>query len=60
MVLAGYLAWRVAVDSLKPQPLLAGMSVIQWACIGGLLALGVTAIRVVRATAAMKPEGGYV
>lgn len=37
--LAGYLSWRVAIDFLKPQPLLAGMNVIQWACVAGLLTL---------------------
>ena len=37
--LAAYLAWRLCIDFLKPQPHLAGMNVIQWACIAGLLAL---------------------
>jgi phosphatidylglycerol---prolipoprotein diacylglyceryl transferase len=40
IVLAGYLAWRLIIDFLKPQPLLAGINVIQWACLAGLLALG--------------------
>jgi prolipoprotein diacylglyceryltransferase len=39
--LADYLAWRVAIDFIKPQPLLAGMNVIQWACASGLLVLAV-------------------
>jgi phosphatidylglycerol:prolipoprotein diacylglycerol transferase len=39
--LAGYLCWRLAIDFIKPQPLVAGMNLIQWACLGGLLALGV-------------------
>ena len=38
--LAGYLAWRLAIDFLKPQPLIQGMNLIQWACIAGLVALG--------------------
>lgn len=38
--LAGYLAWRVGIDFLKPQPLVAGMNVIQWACLAGLAVLG--------------------
>jgi phosphatidylglycerol:prolipoprotein diacylglycerol transferase len=38
--LASYLGWRLVTDFLKPQPLLAGMSVIQWSCLAGLLALG--------------------
>jgi prolipoprotein diacylglyceryltransferase len=37
--LAGYLSWRFAIDFLKPQPLVAGMNLIQWACIAGLLTL---------------------
>lgn len=37
--LAAYLGWRLAVDFIKPQPLVAGMSVIQWACVAGLVAL---------------------
>lgn len=39
--LVSYLAWRLAVDFLKPQPLLHGMNVIQWACAVGLGVLGV-------------------
>lgn len=40
--LAAYLAWRIAIDFLKPQPLVAGMNVIQWACVAGLGALGIS------------------
>jgi len=43
--LASYLAWRVAIDFLKPQPLLAGMNVIQWACLAGLAALGLGVVQ---------------
>jgi phosphatidylglycerol:prolipoprotein diacylglycerol transferase len=39
--MAAYLAWRLAIDFLKPQPLVAGMNLIQWACVGGLVALGI-------------------
>jgi prolipoprotein diacylglyceryltransferase len=39
--LAAYLAWRLAIDFFKPQPLAAGLNIIQWACVGGLVALGV-------------------
>jgi prolipoprotein diacylglyceryltransferase len=35
--MGGYLAWRLGIDFLKPQPTLAGMSVIQWVCLGGLV-----------------------
>jgi phosphatidylglycerol---prolipoprotein diacylglyceryl transferase len=47
--LASYLAWRVAIDFLKPQPLVAGMNVIQWACLAGLVALGVLWVNDLRA-----------
>jgi phosphatidylglycerol:prolipoprotein diacylglycerol transferase len=42
--LAGYLAWRVAIDFLKPQPLVAGLNVIQWACLAGLGILSVLSL----------------
>jgi phosphatidylglycerol---prolipoprotein diacylglyceryl transferase len=35
--MAAYLAWRLVIDFLKPQPLVAGLSVIQWACVAGLI-----------------------
>jgi prolipoprotein diacylglyceryltransferase len=35
--LAGYLAWRIAIDFLKPQPLIAGMNLIQWSCVAGIV-----------------------
>ena len=37
--LVAYLAWRLAIDFLKPQPLIFGLNLIQWACIAGILAL---------------------
>jgi prolipoprotein diacylglyceryltransferase len=37
--LACYLAWRFAIDFLKPQPILYGLDIIQWACLAGLAAL---------------------
>lgn len=42
--LAAYLAWRLSIDFLKPQPHIAGMNVIQWACVAGLIALAVDEI----------------
>jgi prolipoprotein diacylglyceryltransferase len=42
--LAAYLAWRLVIDFLKPQPLVAGLNLIQWACMAGLLAIGVLAL----------------
>jgi len=43
--LASYLAWRVAIDFLKPQPLIHGLNLIQWSCIAGLLVLSMDWVR---------------
>jgi phosphatidylglycerol:prolipoprotein diacylglycerol transferase len=43
--LTAYLAWRLLIDFLKPQPLLAGFTLIQWACCAGLVAIGVRYVR---------------
>ncbi|MGD0892757.1 MAG: prolipoprotein diacylglyceryl transferase family protein [Terracidiphilus sp.] len=37
--LGGYLAWRAAIDFLKPQPLIGGLNLIQWSCLAGILLL---------------------
>ncbi|MGA2652999.1 MAG: prolipoprotein diacylglyceryl transferase family protein [Terracidiphilus sp.] len=37
--LGGYLAWRFAIDFIKPQPLMYGLNLIQWACLAGLALL---------------------
>jgi prolipoprotein diacylglyceryltransferase len=37
--LGSYLAWRVVIDLLKPQPLIEGLNLIQWACLGGIVLL---------------------
>ena len=34
--LSGYLAWRFAIDFIKPQPLMYGLNLIQWACLAGI------------------------
>ena len=34
--LAAYLSWRFLIDFIKPQPRLAGMNLIQWACLAGI------------------------
>jgi phosphatidylglycerol:prolipoprotein diacylglycerol transferase len=39
--LAGYFAWRFMIDFLKPQPLIAGLNLIQWSCLAGLIYLAV-------------------
>jgi phosphatidylglycerol:prolipoprotein diacylglycerol transferase len=43
--LGGYLAWRVAIDFLKPQPLISGMNLIQWSCVAGILLLVLDEVR---------------
>jgi prolipoprotein diacylglyceryltransferase len=45
LFLGSYLAWRVAIDFLKPQPLVAGMNLIQWACLAGIVVLVVDGLR---------------
>lgn len=42
--MAGYLAWRLAIDCIKPQPLVGGLNLIQWACLAGLSALAWDAV----------------
>lgn len=37
--LGSYLAWRIMIDFLKPQPLVVGMNVIQWAALVGIFLL---------------------
>jgi phosphatidylglycerol---prolipoprotein diacylglyceryl transferase len=39
--MAAYLAWRVVIDFIKPQPVVRGLDVIQWSCLVGLVALAV-------------------
>jgi phosphatidylglycerol:prolipoprotein diacylglycerol transferase len=39
--MAAYLGWRLVEDFLKPQPVIAGMNWIQWACVAGLVGLAV-------------------
>jgi phosphatidylglycerol:prolipoprotein diacylglycerol transferase len=39
--LSAYLAWRLLIDLIKPQPLVAGLNFIQWSCLAGLLILAV-------------------
>ena len=38
LFMVGYLFFRLAVETIKPQPIIAlGLSTIQWACVAGLL-----------------------
>jgi phosphatidylglycerol---prolipoprotein diacylglyceryl transferase len=39
--MGAYLLWRLAVDFIKPQPLVHGLNMIQWACVAGLVAVAV-------------------
>jgi len=39
LFLSAYLTWRLLIDFIKPQPLIYGLNLIQWACVAGLLAL---------------------
>jgi len=40
--LIAYLGWRLLIDFLKPQPLVGGMNLIQWACVAGMVVLAST------------------
>jgi hypothetical protein len=42
--MAAYLAWRFLVDFIKPQPLVHGLNMIQWACLVGIVLLVVQEI----------------
>jgi hypothetical protein len=37
--MSAYLTWRLIIDFLKPQPLIGGLNIIQWASIAGLALL---------------------
>ncbi|HTB98398.1 MAG TPA: prolipoprotein diacylglyceryl transferase family protein [Terracidiphilus sp.] len=39
--LAAYLAWRLLIDCIKSQPLIAGLNLIQWCCAAGLIILSI-------------------
>jgi prolipoprotein diacylglyceryltransferase len=39
--MAAYLLWRLLIDFLKPQPLVHGLNMIQWACVAGLVTLAI-------------------
>ena len=41
--IGSYLLWRLLIDFLKPQPLVHGLNMIQWACVVGLAAVVVGA-----------------
>ncbi len=39
LFMGSYLLWRFVIDFLKPQPLVHGLNLIQWACLIGLAAV---------------------
>jgi len=41
LFMAAYLTWRLVIDCLKPQPLVHGLNMIQWASVAGLVALAI-------------------
>ncbi len=48
LFMAAYLGWRLLIDFWKPQPLVIGMNLIQWACIAGLIMLALSESTVTR------------
>ena len=49
--MAAYLGWRLVIDFWKPQPSIAGLNAIQWACLFALLVLGVSSLIAMRGSA---------
>ena len=37
--MGAYLAWRLLIDFIKPQPHVHGLNMIQWACVAGIVAV---------------------
>jgi prolipoprotein diacylglyceryltransferase len=46
--LFSYLAWRLVIDFLKPDPPFAGLSSIQWCCLAGVFWYSRDIVRIVR------------
>jgi prolipoprotein diacylglyceryltransferase len=46
LFMGSYLTWRIAIDFLKPQPLIEGMNLIQWSCLVGIVVLLLDWVRV--------------
>jgi phosphatidylglycerol:prolipoprotein diacylglycerol transferase len=57
--MSAYLMWRLLIDFLKPEPLIGGLAVIQWACLGGLILL-VAGRKAPSQNAAPDPRAEYV
>ncbi|HUB51998.1 MAG TPA: prolipoprotein diacylglyceryl transferase family protein [Terracidiphilus sp.] len=55
--MGSYLAWRFLIDFLKPQPLVAGLNLIQWSCLAGILVLILDEVRVNARPSALSSQG---
>lgn len=55
--MGAYLGWRFLIDFIKPQPLVAGLNLIQWACVAGILFLILDEIRAHAKRGAVAAEG---
>jgi prolipoprotein diacylglyceryltransferase len=55
--LGSYLGWRFLIDFLKPQPLVAGLNLIQWSCLAGILVLILDEIRLGTQRSAFTAKG---
>jgi phosphatidylglycerol---prolipoprotein diacylglyceryl transferase len=55
--MGSYLGWRFLIDFLKPQPLVAGLNLIQWSCLAGILVLILDEVRVNARPAALGSQG---
>lgn len=55
--MGSYLVWRFLIDFLKPQPLVAGLNLIQWSCLTGILVLIVDEICVNPKRSAIAAQG---
>lgn len=58
--MTAYLAWRLAIDFLKPQPLVNGLNVIQWACVSGLCTLAALQLNDLRLSRKPTRENAHV
>jgi prolipoprotein diacylglyceryltransferase len=55
--MGSYLGWRFLIDFLKPQPILAGLNLIQWSCVVGILVLIVDEVRIGTQRTALSAKG---
>ena len=57
LFLVSYLAWRLVIDFLKPEPAFAGFSAIQWACVAALIFYARDTTRIFSATGRLVSHG---